>query len=141
MHSYGKECLPMHLSILCTLTSSISRPKIDRFYYFGGQIWPTRPKILYFRLMHMKVCSNSQCSRTLLMKFAIESALYDCDRNSCKDWVWSKTCGEHRQMWSKVEHCINVWYSYSQTCLGQSVHNRLTLITCAPTPRLTSLWL
>ena len=42
-----------------------------------------------------------------------------------KDWVWSKMCGKHSWIWSKVEHCIKVWYLDSWTCLRQDVHRWL----------------
>ena len=45
-------------------------------------------KILHFYIIRAKVSNDSQCSRTLPMKVAIK-------RNSCKDWVWSKMCGNH----------------------------------------------
>ena len=40
-----------------------------------------------------EVSSIYRFSRTLLMNVAFESAHCDCERNSCKDWVWSKICG------------------------------------------------
>ena len=72
----------------------------------------------------VKVSSDSQCSRTLPMNVAIKSAHCGCERNSCKDWAWLKMCGKHGRIWSKTKHCIKVWYSDSQTCLGQRVHSR-----------------
>ena len=31
------------------------------------------------------------------MKIAIESAQYDCDRESYKGWVWLRICGKHSE--------------------------------------------
>ena len=47
-----------------------------------------------FHIIHVKVSSDSQCSRTLAMNVAIKIEHYGCERNSCKDWVWSKMCGK-----------------------------------------------
>ena len=81
-------------------------------------------KNITFHVIRVKVSSDSWCSRTSPMNVAIESAHCGCERNSCKDWTRSKRCGKHGRIWSKAEHCIKVWYSGSQTCLGQSVHSR-----------------
>ena len=51
-----------------------------------------------FHVICVKVSSKFQCSRTLPMNVAIESAHCDCERNSCKDWAWSKMCGKHGQI-------------------------------------------
>ena len=45
-------------------------------------------KNITFHVIHVKVSSDSRSSRTLPMNVAIESALCDCERNSCKDRVW-----------------------------------------------------
>ena len=71
-----------------------------------------------------KGVAPSQCSRTLPMNATIGSAHCDCERNSCKDCVWSKMCGTHSWIWSKAEHCIQVWHWDSRTCFRQSVHIR-----------------
>ena len=65
-------------------------------------------KKITFHVIHVKVSSDSQCSKTLLMNVAIESGHCDCVRNSCKYWVWSKMCGKHSQILSKAEHCIKL---------------------------------
>ena len=52
-------------------------------------------KNITVHVIHVKVSSNSRCSRTLPINVAIESAHYGYERNSCKDWAWSKTCGKH----------------------------------------------
>ena len=52
-------------------------------------------KNITFHTVRVKVSSDSRCSRTLLMNVAIETAHCDCERYSCKDWVWSKMCGKH----------------------------------------------
>ena len=54
----------------------------------------------------------------------IKSAHCDCDRNLCKNWIWSNMCGKHCWTWSKAEHCIKMWYSGFQTYFGQSVHSQ-----------------
>ena len=91
-------------------------------------------KNITFHVIHVKVSSDCRCSRTLSMNVAIESVLCGCEKHLCKDWAWSKLCGKHGKKWSKAEHCIKVWYSHSQTCLGQSVHNRplLSLVPQRP---------
>ena len=81
-------------------------------------------KNITFQVIHVKVSSDSQCSRTLSMNVAIESAHCGCERISSQDWAWSKMCGKHGRIWSKADHCIKVWYLDSRTCLGQSVHSR-----------------
>ena len=81
-------------------------------------------KNITFHVIRVKVSSKSWCSRTLPMNVAIDSAHCGCERNSCKDWAWSKMCGKHGWIWSKAEHYIKVWYSASRTCLGQSIHSR-----------------
>ena len=47
-----------------------------------------------FHVIREKLC-KFEYSRTLPMNVAIESARCGCDKNSCKDWVWWKMCGEH----------------------------------------------
>ena len=49
-------------------------------------------KNITFHVIRVKVSSNSICSRPLPMNVTIESAHCDCERNSCKDWVWLKIC-------------------------------------------------
>ena len=46
------------------------------------------------QVIHVKVSSNSRCSRTLPMDVTIKSAHCGCERNLCKDWAWSKMCGK-----------------------------------------------
>ena len=48
-----------------------------------------------FDVIRVNVSSDSRCSRTLPMNGTIESAHCGCERNSCKDWAWSKMCGKH----------------------------------------------
>ena len=51
---------------------------------------------------------DSQSSRTLPMNVAVESAHCVCEKNSCKDWAWSKMCGstvEYDQRQSIVSKC------------------------------------
>ena len=60
-----------------------------------------------FHVIRVKVSSDSQCSRTLQINIAIESAHRGCERNACKDWARSKRCGKHGRM-IKAEHCIKV---------------------------------
>ena len=48
--------------------------------------------------IHVKVSRDSQCSRILPMDVAIERAHCDCERNSCKYWIWSKICGKQSQI-------------------------------------------
>ena len=52
-------------------------------------------KNITFQVIRVNVSSKSQCSRTLPMNVAIESAHCGCERNSCKDWAWLKRCGKH----------------------------------------------
>ena len=98
---------------------------IDRFYY---HLWRSNmtyeTKNITFHAINVKVSSESQCSRTLPMNVAIESAYCGCERTLCMHWVWSKMWGKHYRIWSMVEHCIKVWYLDSRTCLEQSVHSR-----------------
>ena len=61
-----------------------------------------------FHVIRVKVSSDSQCSRTLAMNVAIESAHCGCERNSGKDWTRSERCGKHGRILSKAEHCIKV---------------------------------
>ena len=99
--------------------------EMDRLYYRHRRSNMTyETKNITFHVIHVKVSGDSQCSRTLSMNVAIESAHCGCEWNSCKDWTRSKRCGKHGRIWSKVEHCIKVWYSDSRTCLRQSVHSR-----------------
>ena len=51
-----------------------------------------------FEEKHVKVISDSQFLRTLVMNVAIKKAQSISARNSSKDWVWSKMRGKHRQM-------------------------------------------
>ena len=95
----------------------------EKFYCCQMLNMTYETKNITFHVIHVKVSSGSWCSRTLLMNVA--SAHCDYERDSCKDKGWSKICGNHSWMWSKVEHCIKLCYSDSQTCFGQSVHNRL----------------
>ena len=53
---------------------------------------------IIFHMIHVKVSSDSRCSRTVPMNVAIKSAHCGCVRNSCKDWAWSKICGKHGQI-------------------------------------------
>ena len=76
-------------------------------------------------MIHVKVSIDYWCSRTLPMNVAIESAHCGCERNLCKDWVWSKMCRKHGRIWSKAHNCIKMWYSNSRTYFGQSVHSQL----------------
>ena len=46
-------------------------------------------KSITFHVIHVKVSSDSRCSRTLPITVAIESAHCGCERNSCKDWARS----------------------------------------------------
>ena len=62
-------------------------------------------KHITFHVIHVKVSSHSRCSRTLPMNVAIMSGHCHCERNSCKDLVWSKVCGKRNRISSKVEHC------------------------------------
>ena len=39
-----------------------------------------------------------RCSRTILMNVAIKSAHCDCEKNLCKDWVWSKMCETYNRI-------------------------------------------
>ena len=55
-------------------------------------------KSITFHVIHVKVSSDSRCSRNLLVNVAIESANYDRERNSCEDWVWSTMFGTHNRM-------------------------------------------
>ena len=52
-------------------------------------------KNITFHVIHVKVSSESRCSRTLPMNDAIESAHCGRERNSCKDSAWLKMCGKH----------------------------------------------
>ena len=47
-------------------------------------------KNITFHMIHVKVSSDSRCSRTLPMNVAIESAHCGCERNLCKDWALSE---------------------------------------------------
>ena len=49
-------------------------------------------KNITFHVIRVKVSSGSQCSRALPINVVIESAHCGCERNSCKDWAWSKMC-------------------------------------------------
>ena len=51
-------------------------------------------KNITFHIIHVKVSSDSRCSRTLTMNVANKNAHCGCDRTLCKDWVWSKMCGK-----------------------------------------------
>ena len=55
-------------------------------------------KKITFHKIRVKVSSVSRCSRTLRMNGAIKIAHCGCERNSCKDWAWSKMCGKHGQI-------------------------------------------
>ena len=55
-------------------------------------------KKITFHVIHVKVSSDSRCSRILLMNVAIESAYRGCERNSCNDWARSRRCGKHGQI-------------------------------------------
>ena len=57
--------------------------------------------------------SGSQCSRTLLRNITIKGAHCVNKRNS------SKMCEKHSRMWSKLEHCIRMWYSDSPLVQGK----------------------
>ena len=43
-------------------------------------------KNITFHVIHVKVSSDSRCSRTLLMGVVIKSAHCDRERNSWEDW-------------------------------------------------------
>ena len=52
-------------------------------------------KNITFHVILVKLSRDSRCSRTLPIYVAIESAHCGCERNLCKDWVWSKMCLKH----------------------------------------------
>ena len=52
-------------------------------------------KNITFHVIRVKVSSKSQYFRTSPMNVAIDSAHCGCERNSCKDWAWSKMRGKH----------------------------------------------
>ena len=55
---------------------------IDRFYYLLRRLNMTyETKNITFHVIHVKLSSDSQCSRTLPMNIAIESAHCGCERN------------------------------------------------------------
>ena len=61
-----------------------------------------------FHVIHVKVSSDCQCSRTLPMSIAIESAHCDCERNKCRlGKTWSTIWGKKIWMWLKVEDCMD----------------------------------
>ena len=39
-------------------------------------------------MMHLDMSCDSQCSRFLLMNATIESVVWGCERNVCRDWFW-----------------------------------------------------
>ena len=49
-------------------------------------------KKLHYHVIHVKLTSDSRCSRTLPMNVAVKSAHSDRDKNLRKDWFWSKMC-------------------------------------------------
>ena len=51
-----------------------------------------------FHMIHVKVSSDSRCSRTLPMNVAINSARCGYEGNLRKDWAWSKMCEKHGQI-------------------------------------------
>ena len=72
------------------------RERVSRFYYrLRRSNMTCETKNILFHVIHVKVSSGSQCSRTLPMNVAIEIARYGYERNSCKDLVWSKMCGKY----------------------------------------------
>ena len=89
---------------------------------FRGKLFPMRQNITLSR----NTCEN-EWQVSMFKNFSHEcrnreSAQYDCERDSSKDWFWLKMCGKHYQMWSKAEHCIKLWHPNFWTGLGQSVH-------------------
>ena len=53
---------------------------------------------IHFHVIHVKMISDSRCSRTLLMNVTIENIHNVCEGKSCKDWVWSKMREKHGLM-------------------------------------------
>ena len=68
-------------------------------------------KNMTFHVIHVKVSSDSRCSRPLPMNVAIGSARCGCERNSCKDWAWSKY----------------VWKAWSNMIKGKALYQRMIL--------------
>ena len=65
----------------------------ERFYYRLRRSNMTyETKNITFHVVRVK--------RNLPMNVIIESAHCGCERNSCKDWAWSKMCG--KQLWSNM---------------------------------------
>ena len=65
-------------------------------------------KNITFHVIRVKVSSDSQCSRTLPMNVAIESAHCGCDRYSCKDWAWFEDVWK---AWSNMIKGITLYQS------------------------------
>ena len=63
---------------------------------------------IIFHMIHVKVSSDSRCSRTLPMNVAIESAHCGCERNLCKighGRRYVESMVEHDQRQSIVSKC------------------------------------
>ena len=93
----------MTLMFWCDNQGNRERAKREKFYYNLQRSHMTDDtKIITFHVLLVKVSSDSRCSRTLLINFAIKNAHCDCERNLCNDWIWSKMCGKHSRVGSKA---------------------------------------
>ena len=112
MQSYEQQCVSiLEIDRYIILSSSYIKYDIwdQKYYIFTWYMWKWVGLSIFKNFTNE--CCSRECTLCLWEKFVQGLGLVED--------VW-----KHGRIWSKVEHCIKVWYSNSQTCLGQSVCRR-----------------